>query len=88
MKSILISSRRNPQVEAQAIDRVHRYGQSRDVTVYRLIAKDTLDEHILELQEKKLDLFATVLEGTREQVRNDEKPRQLTIDQLRKVFQV
>lgn len=37
----------NPAVEAQAIDRTHRIGQSRHVFAYRLIAKDTVEERVL-----------------------------------------
>ena len=40
----------NPAVEAQAIDRAHRIGQTRHVFAYRLIARDTVEEKVLELQ--------------------------------------
>ena len=40
----------NPAVEAQAIDRAHRIGQTRQVFAYRLIARDTVEEKVLELQ--------------------------------------
>jgi superfamily II DNA or RNA helicase len=43
----------NPAVEAQATDRAHRIGQTRVVTAYKLIARDTVEEKILRLQEKK-----------------------------------
>jgi SNF2 family DNA or RNA helicase len=43
----------NPAVEAQAVDRIHRIGQVRDIFVNRLIAKDTVEEKICELQELK-----------------------------------
>src|SRR5205085_5355004 len=46
----------NPAVEAQAIDRSHRIGQSRNVFAYRLIARDTVEEKILELQKSKREL--------------------------------
>lgn len=42
----------NPFVEAQAIDRIHRIGQSRPVRVYRIIIEGTVEDRILELQEK------------------------------------
>ena len=51
----------NPAVEAQAIDRAHRIGQTRHVFAYRLIAKDTVEEKILELQEKKKGLADMIL---------------------------
>lgn len=43
----------NPAVEQQAIDRTHRIGQTRKVFAYRFICKDTVEEKILKLQEKK-----------------------------------
>ena len=43
----------NPAVEEQAADRAHRIGQDRPVMVYRLVAKDTVEERILSLQERK-----------------------------------
>jgi superfamily II DNA or RNA helicase len=51
----------NPAVEAQAIDRTHRIGQTRPVFAYRLIAKDTVEEKVLELQETKRDLAAAIV---------------------------
>lgn len=51
----------NQSAEAQAVDRIHRIGQTKPVFSYRLIAKDTIEERILELQEKKVDLIQSVL---------------------------
>ncbi len=53
----------NPMVENQAIDRTHRIGQTNKVQVFRLIAKGTVEEKILALQEAKRDLFQSVIEG-------------------------
>jgi superfamily II DNA or RNA helicase len=53
----------NPAVEAQAIDRTHRIGQSRHVFAYRLIARHTVEEKVLELQEKKRGLADALLGG-------------------------
>jgi SNF2 family DNA or RNA helicase len=51
----------NPAVETQAIDRTHRIGQQRPVIAYRLIARDTVEEKILQLQQTKRDLAEAVL---------------------------
>ena len=53
----------NPAVEDQASDRAHRIGQTRPVTVYRLVAKDTIEEKILGLHRQKRDLADSLLEG-------------------------
>jgi SNF2 family DNA or RNA helicase len=54
----------NPAVEDQATDRAHRIGQDRPVTVYRLIARGTIEDKILALHADKRALIAGVLEGT------------------------
>lgn len=46
----------NPAVEAQAIDRAHRIGQENKVIIYKFISKDTVEEKILALQERKMAL--------------------------------
>jgi hypothetical protein len=51
----------NPAVEAQAIDRSHRIGQTRNVHAYRLIAPGTVEEKIWELQQRKAQAIADVL---------------------------
>jgi superfamily II DNA or RNA helicase len=53
----------NPAVEAQAIDRTHRIGQDKTVVAYRLVTEDSIEERILELQEKKREIVANVLEA-------------------------
>ncbi len=51
----------NPAVEAQAIDRTHRIGQTQQVFAYRLITRNTVEERVLELQQSKRDLFAALI---------------------------
>ena len=51
----------NPAVEAQAIDRTHRIGQTREVFAYRIVADDTIESKILELQQSKRALADAVL---------------------------
>ncbi|ANB12247.1 DNA repair protein RAD16 [Sugiyamaella lignohabitans] len=53
----------NPMVEEQAIDRVHRLGQTHDVDVYELIIRNTVEDKIIALQEKKRQLSKDVIEG-------------------------
>lgn len=54
----------NPAVEDQASDRVHRIGQQRPVTVYRLVTHQTIEEKIIKLHEHKRDLADSLLDGT------------------------
>lgn len=53
----------NPAVEAQAIDRAHRIGQTQHVFAYRLICQDTVEQRIAELQEKKKLLADAIIGG-------------------------
>ena len=55
----------NPAVEAQAIDRAHRIGQTRPVFANRIIARNTVEEKILELQKSKRDLADAILQADR-----------------------
>ncbi|MEM8933690.1 MAG: DEAD/DEAH box helicase, partial [Acidobacteriota bacterium] len=66
----------NPAVETQAIDRAHRIGQEHPVFAYRVIARDTVEEKILELQENKRALADAII------ARDDRLIRQLTADDL------
>jgi len=53
----------NPAVEDQASDRAHRIGQTRKVTVYRLVARGTIEERIMQLKGKKRGLAQAILSG-------------------------
>jgi SNF2 family DNA or RNA helicase len=53
----------NPAVEEQAVDRTHRIGQTRPVIVYRLVARETIEEKVMELKARKAALFAKVVDG-------------------------
>ncbi len=66
----------NPAVEAQASDRAHRIGQTRPVTVYRLVTAGTIEAAIVELHHKKRDLAESVLSGA-------EQAASLSADDLR-----
>jgi len=68
----------NPAVESQAVDRTHRIGQQRPVFAYRLIARDTVEEKILELQNSKRDLAAEII-GAESSVLRNLKPEDLAL---------
>jgi SNF2 family DNA or RNA helicase len=70
----------NPAVEAQAIDRTHRIGQTKPVFAYRLICEDTVEQRILELQQKKRDLADAIVGGDQDLLRN------LTRDDLERLL--
>ncbi len=63
----------NPAVEAQAIDRTHRIGQTRQVFAYRLIATDTVEEKVIELQQSKRDLVSAIITADNSLIRNLQK---------------
>ncbi len=66
----------NPAVEAQAVDRAHRIGQTRPVFAYRLICQDTVEQRILELQQTKRELAEAIVSA------NSNVISQLTADDL------
>lgn len=65
----------NPAVEDQASDRAHRIGQTRPVTIYRLVARGTIEEQIVDLHRRKRDLADRLLEGA-------DAPARLDADEL------
>ncbi|CAN5491520.1 DEAD/DEAH box helicase [soil metagenome] len=52
----------SPAAEAQAVDRTHRIGQTRPVTVYRLVSEGTIEEKVVGLQDRKRALFSAVID--------------------------
>ncbi len=70
----------NPAVERQATDRAHRIGQEQNVFVYKFIAESTVEERILELQDRKRRLAATLFEET------GSAPLRLEMDDIERLF--
>lgn len=70
----------NPAVEDQASDRAHRIGQTRPVTIYRLVTRGTIEEKIVELHREKRELADSLLAGTDSALRLDaEELRELLV---------
>jgi transcription termination factor 2 len=80
---VLVDPWWNPMISEQAIDRVHRIGQTADVDVYEFIIKDTVEEKILQLQDKKRGLANDVIEVGRKGRLNN----QLTTAELLALFE-
>ena len=70
----------NPAVEDQATDRAYRIGQTRNVQVFKFIAKGTIEEKIYELQRRKKELATSIIEDT------DSLGFQITEDDIRELF--
>ena len=70
----------NPAVEDQGTDRAHRIGQTRPVIAYKLIARDTVEEKLLALQERKRALAREIIDV-------DALGKRLTIDDLQFLFE-
>lgn len=73
----------NPFTEEQAIDRAHRLGQEKKVTVYRVLIKGTVEDHIIHMQKRKRDLVGTAL---CDDAQADAPLRRLTLEELRGLF--
>ncbi len=68
----------NPAAEAQAVDRAHRIGQARQVFAYRLIARDTVEEKVLQLQETKRNLADAII-GAQNSLIRDLRPEDIEL---------
>ena len=71
----------NPQLEAQACDRVYRVGQLKDVHVHRFVTVGTVEERITELQKRKLELASGILTGAQ-----NVAAKGLTLEYLKMLF--
>ncbi|ABD11775.1 hypothetical protein ThrDRAFT_01132 [Frankia casuarinae] len=70
----------NPATEEQAVDRTHRIGQSRNVMVYRLVARDTIEEKVMAMKDRKARLFSSVMDD------GDVFSSTLDADDIRELF--
>ncbi|XP_055379370.1 transcription termination factor 2 [Condylostylus longicornis] len=77
---LLIDLHWNPQLESQAQDRIYRVGQKKPVYIYKFMVKDTIEERIKRLQDKKLEIANGVLTGVGSQ------GSKLTMDDLKGLF--
>ena len=71
----------NPAAEDQATDRVHRIGQTKSVTVTRLVTRDSVEEQVVRLGERKRELFERMIEA------GEAFPTQLTEEEIRALFE-
>uniref|UniRef100_A0A1I7SZ69 Helicase C-terminal domain-containing protein n=1 Tax=Caenorhabditis tropicalis TaxID=1561998 RepID=A0A1I7SZ69_9PELO len=78
---IMVDLHWNPALEQQACDRIYRMGQKKEVFIHRLIVKGTVEQRVLELQEKKTALAASILDGTATR-----KMNKLTTADIRTLF--
>ncbi|EFP02336.1 hypothetical protein CRE_01100 [Caenorhabditis remanei] len=78
---IMIDLHWNPALEQQACDRIYRMGQKKPVHIHRLVVKGTIEQRVMDLQEKKLALAASVLDGTATR-----KMNKLTTADIRMLF--
>lgn len=78
---LLLDVHWNPQLEAQAQDRIYRFGQTKDVYIYKYVCKETIEERIAVLQEHKLELAKDVLIGGRSNAAS-----KLSLDDMKSLF--
>ncbi|XP_072743655.1 transcription termination factor 2 [Anoplolepis gracilipes] len=71
----------NPQLESQAQDRIYRFGQTKNVYVYKFICVDTIEERVKVLQERKLEIANNVLTGDKTKAN-----MKLTLNDLKSLF--
>nr|WP_243899774.1 SNF2-related protein [Clostridium perfringens] len=74
----------NPAVEDQATDRAHRFGQENKVEVIKLVAKDTIEEKIVLMQEDKRELIQSLMDG---KTMDGKVLKRLTEEEISKLFE-
>ncbi|KAM0252634.1 hypothetical protein ACHAP5_000925 [Fusarium lateritium] len=73
----------NPYIEMQAVDRAYRIGQQKEVKVYRILTKDTVEDRIIELQNKKKEMVEAALDEN-----EGGKIGRLGVNELRRLFRI
>jgi SNF2 family DNA or RNA helicase len=73
----------NPYIEMQAVDRAYRIGQQKEVKVYRILTKDTVEDRIIELQNKKKEMVEAALDEN-----EGGKIGRLGVNELRRLFRL
>ena len=77
---ILVDPWWNPSVETQAIERVHRIGQTKNVNIYRFVCKNTIEERIIDVQNAKTKMISEIFD-------KDKTPqKKLNIEDLKRIF--
>lgn len=79
---LLVDIHWNPQLESQAQDRVYRFGQKKNVHIYKFLCNETIEQRVKELQDKKLNLAEDIFTGHR---RTSNK---LSLDDLKSIFEM
>lgn len=70
----------NPQIEQQAQDRIYRFGQNKNVKIFKFICEDTIEEKILKIQNEKMSVAESALTGAKRSA------SKLTIEDLKDLF--
>jgi len=79
---ILADSWWAPAIEDQAVDRVHRLGQTRETTVFRLVMEDSIEERVLEIQHRKRELMMTAFQEKTSKRGNESAARMADLEKL------
>lgn len=80
----LIDVHWNPQLEAQACDRIYRIGQMKPVNIYKFVCSNTIEQSIQAIQLKKIEISNNLLSGGHNKVEGTK----ITLDDLKLIFNI